>query len=57
MRPIDIGAVVDVRDRVNLEIFVGSRRVTNIFYAGRSAEFAGLDQAVFEVPADAELGL
>ncbi len=56
MRPIDIGAVVDVRDRVNLEIFVGSRRVTNIFYAGRSAEFAGLDQAVFAVPADVELG-
>ena len=56
MRPIDVGAVVDVRDKVDLEIFVGSRRVTNIFYAGRSAEFAGLDQAVFEVPADAELG-
>ena len=56
MRPIDIGAVVDVRDKVALEIFVGSRRVTNIFYAGRSAEFAGLDQAVFEVPADVELG-
>lgn len=56
MRPIDIGAVVDVRDRVDLEIFVGSRRVTNIFYAGRSAEFAGLDQAIFQVPADVELG-
>ncbi len=56
MRPIDIGAVVDVRDRIQLEIYVGSRRVTNIFYAGRSAEFSGLDQIVFQIPADVELG-
>ena len=56
MRPIDIGAVVDVRDRIQLEIFIGSQRVTNIFYAGRSAEFSGLDQIVFQIPADAELG-
>ena len=56
MRPADIGGVVDLQGRVNLEILVGSRRVTNIFYAGRSAGFSGLDQIVFQVPADAEPG-
>jgi uncharacterized protein (TIGR03437 family) len=55
-RPVDVGAVQDVQGRVNFELYVGSRRVTNIFYAGRSAEFPGLDQVVFEVPADVETG-
>ena len=55
-RPIDVGVVVDVRDRVDLEVYVGGKLVTNIIYAGRSAEFSGLDQLVFVIPADVELG-
>jgi uncharacterized protein (TIGR03437 family) len=65
-RPIDVGAVQDLRRRaalgakfaaqVDLDVYVGSKRVTNIFYAGRSAEFAGLDQIIMEVPADSETG-
>ena len=55
-RPLDVGAVADVRDRVNLEVYVGGKLVTNVIYAGRSAEFSGLDQLVFVLPADIEVG-
>lgn len=41
---------------VNVEVFVGGARVTNKLYSGRSAQFAGTDQIIFEIPADAPTG-
>ena len=55
-RPLDVGGVVDVRGPVGLEVYFGGVRTTNILYAGRAPEFAGEDQIVVEIPADAPLG-
>jgi len=41
---------------VSVEIEVGGKRVTNKLYSGRGPCCAGLDQVVFEIPADAPLG-
>ncbi|MBI3698234.1 MAG: choice-of-anchor D domain-containing protein [Acidobacteria bacterium] len=41
---------------VNVDILVGGARVINKTYSGRAPCCAGLDQVVFEVPADAPLG-
>lgn len=55
-RPGDVGGVVDLQASSGLEILFGGVRASNILYAGRSPEFAGLDQVVVEVPVDAPLG-
>ncbi len=39
---------------VDLEIYVGGERVTEILYAGRSGCCAGIDQIVFALPQDLE---
>jgi uncharacterized protein (TIGR03437 family) len=41
---------------VNVEIFVGGKRVTDKLYSGRTPCCAGVDQIVFEIPADAPAG-
>ncbi|MBI1354187.1 MAG: hypothetical protein GC160_07560 [Acidobacteria bacterium] len=41
---------------VEVEIFVGGARVTNKLYSGRTPCCSGVDQIVFEIPADAPLG-
>ncbi|MEO5923201.1 MAG: hypothetical protein ABIR70_05170 [Bryobacteraceae bacterium] len=41
---------------VEVEIWVGGAKVTNKLYSGRSPEFPGLDQVVFEIPASAPAG-
>lgn len=41
---------------VTLQILVGGRPATVVRYRGRSPEFPGLDQIVFDVPADAPQG-
>lgn len=41
---------------VAVEILVGGKRVTNRLYSGRSPCCSGVDQLVFEVPADAPSG-
>lgn len=41
---------------VAVDIFVGGKLVTNKLYAGRGPCCAGLDQLVFEIPADAPPG-
>ena len=51
--PIDIGAVVHLRD---VDVYVGNILVTKLFYAGRSAQFPGLDQVIIEIPADVATG-
>ncbi|MBI1353659.1 MAG: hypothetical protein GC160_04880 [Acidobacteria bacterium] len=56
LRPLDAGAVVDLSAQAGLEVFVGGAKATNVLYAGRSPEFAGLDQIVVEVPSDASEG-
>ncbi len=56
-QPIDVGAVQDLRPTLDsFELYIGAKLVTAIFYAGRSAEFSGLDQIVAQVPADAQPG-
>jgi len=55
-RPADVGGVVDLQATAGLEVFFGGVRATNILYAGRSPEFAGLDQVVVEIPASAPQG-
>lgn len=41
---------------IQVEIFVGGKAVTHKLYSGRSPCCAGVDQIVFEIPADAPLG-
>jgi uncharacterized protein (TIGR03437 family) len=41
---------------VDVQILLGGKQVTNIQYAGRSPCCSGLDQIVFQVPADTPLG-
>jgi uncharacterized protein (TIGR03437 family) len=41
---------------VEVEIFVGGKRVTNKLYSGRTPCCAGVDQIVFEIPPDAPPG-
>ena len=67
-RPADVGGVLDLRKtaafdsgaklaaEVDLKIYIGGTLATNVFYAGRSAEFPGLDQIIAEIPAGAALG-
>lgn len=40
----------------DVQVFVGGKQVTNLQYAGRSPCCSGLDQIVFQVPADTPLG-
>lgn len=51
--PSTIGAVVHLRD---VDVYVGNILVTKLFYAGRSAQFPGLDQVIIEIPADVATG-
>ena len=55
-RPIDVGGVVDLQDVARAEVFFGSIAATNVLYAGRSAEFPGLDQLIVELPANIPIG-
>jgi len=55
-QPIAIGGVVDLQQSSEVEVWVGGVRSPQIFYAGRSAEFAGLDQIVFQIPPDGPRG-
>lgn len=41
---------------VQVEIFVGGVKATNKLYSGRSSQFAGVDQIIFEIPANAPTG-
>lgn len=55
-RPIDVGGVVDLQDIATVEVFFGSVAATKVLYAGRSAEFPGLDQLIVELPANVPIG-
>lgn len=54
--PAEVGGIVDLQQTSGVEVWVGGLRSPQIFYAGRSAEFSGLDQIVFQVPANAPIG-
>jgi len=41
---------------VNVQVFVGNKAASTVFYSGRSPQFAGVDQINFNIPADAPLG-
>lgn len=55
-RPADVGGVVDLQVAAGLEVYFGGVRAANVLYAGRSPEFAGLDQLVVQVPEGTPLG-
>ena len=44
--PLDVGGVVNLR---SLNVIVGDVPVTSVLYAGRSAQFPGLDQVIVEL--------
>ena len=55
--PIDSPPLRDFKDEIDdFEVLVGGRPVTQIFYAGRSAANAALDQIVVELAPDVVLG-
>lgn len=54
--PLDVGGVVDLQFASEVAVFVGGVQATTVFYAGRSAEFAGVDQLAFEIPPNAPTG-
>ncbi len=56
LRPLDAGAVADMQASAGLEVWFGGVRAERVFYAGRSPEFAALDQIGVEIPAQAPLG-
>ena len=41
---------------VSAQVFLGNKAVSNVFYTGRSPQFAGVDQINFTIPSDAPLG-
>ncbi len=54
--PVDAGPLQDFKDEIDIEVFVGGRPVVRIFYAGRSATNAALDQIIVELAPDVALG-
>jgi len=54
--PAEIGGIVDLQQTSEVEVWVGGVRSPQIFYSGRSAEFSGLDQIVFQIPPDTRTG-
>ena len=54
--PSEVGAVVDLQAQSQVEVWVGGVRADRVLYAGRAAQFAGLDQINFEIPAGAAQG-
>jgi len=54
--PLESGALGDRQDQVQVEVLVGSKPVSRILYAGRSAEFPGIDQISIELAADTPAG-
>lgn len=54
--PLDSGAIGDRQGEIEVTVLVGSRPVASILYAGRSAEFPGIDQISIELAADTPTG-
>lgn len=50
--PLESGVLGDRQGEVQVEVLVGSKPVSQILYAGRSAEFPGIDQISVELAAD-----
>lgn len=58
VRPSDVLPLseLDLKDVIDIEVYVGNVPVTDIYYAGRSPEYPGLDQLIFLVPDEAPRG-
>jgi uncharacterized protein (TIGR03437 family) len=54
--PGEQSGVFDRSRALNLQVLVGGAPSTDVLYAGRSPQFAGLDQIVFRIPDDAPAG-
>ncbi len=54
--PLESGSVRDLREEIEVAVMIGGQPVEEVLYAGRSAEFPGIDQISFETPAEAVQG-